>query len=397
MENREPRDGSPSQMVPLKDLYTNFGQYSVFDNHETGLSKADRTAPSYNEGGAQANGTFVNQSQGFKDRIQAYREYQPVAATLISNSSDLRQLQTYQFYRTIPWGANLTLFVVDDRSYRDNRLVNADDPAAASCDRTMLGAAQLKWLEDSLLQAQQAQTTWKLVTISSPIQQLGTAAEIGNDQDSTKSWPGDYACERNKLLGFIDQNAIDNVVFITTDNHYTVINNLMYNTTPGDLKSPLKPVRNAIEILTGPIGAGPGNPTSKLTVDTTGLSARDADRKILAVWNGDQPNSNGQLKGLKQAGLDPIGLQDYPGLVADSVSAIGIPAGTIEAANFASLNTFAYAVLNFDKTSLTVTVKGFPAIADAQSLTRPDALKQYEDSQTQQILTFKIKANSLQK
>jgi phosphodiesterase/alkaline phosphatase D-like protein len=44
-ENREPRANSASGMLPMRDLYAAFGQYSVFDNHETGMSMADRDAP----------------------------------------------------------------------------------------------------------------------------------------------------------------------------------------------------------------------------------------------------------------------------------------------------------------------------------------------------------------
>jgi phosphodiesterase/alkaline phosphatase D-like protein len=391
-ENREPRANSATGMVPMKDLYANFGQYSVFDNHETGLSKADKNAPSYNEGGASANGVFVNQSQGFKDRIQAYREYQPVTDDLNTGTGDPRVDQTYKFYRTAQWGANVKMIVLDDRSYRDSRPAKADDPGNASCDRTMLGKPQLQWFESELLAAQKAKTTWKVIVISSPLQQLGTASEVGGDLDSTKSWPGAYACERSTILKFIDDNAIDNVVFLTTDNHYTVINNLKYNSDPKDPKSALKSARNAIEILTGPLGASSGNP-SGLKVDTKGLSRRDADRKILDVWNGDAPNTDGKLAGLKQSGLDPIGLEgDFPGLVTASISADGGQPGVVAPIDFASFNTFSYAVLTFDQTSLTVTVKGIPNIPDPSVLTSADTEKEYENRQTAQILTFQIKA-----
>ena len=393
-ENREPRPNSASQQVPMRDLYRLFGQYSVFDNHETGLSKADKNAPSYNEGGAQANGQFVNQSEGFKTRIQAYREYQPVRDERITGTGDARLDQTSKFYRAIPWGSNLETIIVDDRSYRDSRLASSDDPQAVSCSRTMLGNTQLKWLEDELLSAKQRKIVWKAVVISSPIQELGRASQIGADLDGGKSWAGDYNCERNKLLKFIDDNAVDNVVFLTTDNHYTVINNLKYNTVPEDPKSPLKAARNSFEILTGPLGASAGNPTG-LKVDTKGLPIREADRKILAVWNGDTPNSDGQLKGLKQAGLDPIGLEaDFPGLVADSVKATGVQPGTIEPLDFASFNTYGYAVLGFDQGSLSVQVKGFPIVSDPALLLNAGAEKEYESRQAQPILSFQVKAQS---
>lgn len=391
-ENREPRANSPSKMVPMRDLYRLFGQYSVFDNHETGGSKTDKNAPPYNEGGAQTNGQFVNQSEGFKARIEAYREYQPVRDEQVAGTGDTRSDQTYKFYRSISWGANVQMIVVDDRSYRDVRLISSDDPNAASCSRTMLGAPQLKWLEDELLAAKQRLVTWKVVVVSSPLQELGRASQLGSDMDGGKSWAGDYNCERNRILKFIDDNAIDNVVFLTTDNHYTIINNLKYNSVPEDLKSPLKSARNSFEILTGPIGAGAGNP-SGLKVNTSGLNIRTADRKILQTWNGDIPNSDGQVKGLKQAGLDPIGLEaDFPGLDVSSLKCKDVPAATVDPLCFASFNTYTYAVLSFSQSSLSVQVKGFPIVADPLTLLNSDAEKEYEARQVEEIFSFQVKA-----
>lgn len=390
-ENREPRPNDDSKMVPMLDLYRNFGQYSVFDNHETGLSKADKNAPSYNEGGAPFNGKATNQSEGFKARIQAYREYQPVREQIITDSGDPRLDGTNKFYKATQWGANLEMIVVDDRSYRDTRLTPGKDETYG-CDRTMLGAPQMKWLQDTLLTAKQNKITWKVIIISSPIQQLGKAAQVGADLDSGKSWPGDYVCERDKLLAFIDTNAIDNVVFVTTDNHYTVINNLKYDSTPGDPKSPQKAARNAFEVLTGPLGASAGNP-SGLKVDTKGLAIRDADKQILGVLNGDLPNTDGKLLGLKQAGLDPVGLEaDFPGLDVSSIRATGVAAGMVDPLDFASFNTYAYAVLAFDQSSITVTVKGFPIVSDPSTLDKADALKEYESRKAEEILSFKVKA-----
>src|SRR5262249_20719323 len=153
----------------------------------------------------------------------------------------------------IQWGANQELIILDDRTYRDSRLRNSDEPAAVSCERTMLGGPQMAWLQQELLAAKARNVVWKTITVSSPIQELGRASQLGGDPDGSKSWAGGYVCERNKLLKFIDDNAISNVVFLSTDNHYTVISGLSYNTIPADPKSPLKAARNAFEIVTGPL------------------------------------------------------------------------------------------------------------------------------------------------
>src|SRR5581483_459542 len=48
---RSPRPEAPARNE-LRETYERFGQYSLFDNHEIGLSRADPAAPPYTEGGA---------------------------------------------------------------------------------------------------------------------------------------------------------------------------------------------------------------------------------------------------------------------------------------------------------------------------------------------------------
>jgi hypothetical protein len=287
----------------------------------------------------------------------------------------------------VPWGANVELFVIDDRSYRDAALATATDPASADCSRTMLGAPQLKWFENELKAAQSRGVSWKVVVISSPIQELGKA------YDGVKSWASGYVCERNQLLKYIDDNAINNVVFLTTDNHYTTINNLMYNADPGDPTSPLLPARNEFEIITGPLGADVDPIDQTHSVDVYGLPLRDADRKVVDTWNGDIPDSTGKTSGLRPDGFDPIGLEaSFPGLVPESVVASGMPAGVITAADFVSYRSFTYTVLRFDRGSLAVRVMGIPAVLDPIQLFDPAAEQTYERQQAQEILRFQLLA-----
>ena len=390
-ENREPRAGSALTSVPMQELYRAFGHYALFDNHETGPSTADRSAPPYNDGGVSANGTFVNKTPGYRARMRAFSEYQPMREEPTMAAGDPQAEGTQRFYRTVPWGANVQLIVLDDRSYRDRRLPNSDAPEATTCARSMLGATQFKWAQDELLAAKRRGATWKVLVVSSPMQQQGRASDTGVDMDGSKSWAGGYHCERNRLLKFIDDNTIDNVVVLTTDNHATVINNLSYNTDPADPKSALKPARNSFEIMTGPLGAGTGNPAFK--VNTTGLPLRDADRAIVDVWNGDAPNTDGETRGLKQAGLDPIGLEaTFPGLDAASVAAAGVPAGKVEATAFASFRSFTYSLLTFDQSSVAVRVMGLPAVTDATTLLDPERLKAYEGLRANELMRFKVNA-----
>ena len=146
-------------------------------------------------------------------------------------------------------GANSIFFNLDDRTYRDIRLRNAsgDDngPRADNPNRTMLGSTQMQWFEQALLDAQWQGITWKIVAVSSPIDQIGpiggsftvtNGVDNGpgtystSESDGGKSWMGGYRPERNQLFKFIADNHIDHVVFLSTDDHQLRVNELGYFT-----------------------------------------------------------------------------------------------------------------------------------------------------------------------
>ena len=90
----------------------------------------------------------------------------------------------------------------------------------------MLGDVQLARLEDDLLDARDKGITWKFVMLPEPIQDFGPIIGAGD------RYPG-YAAERTALLKFIESNHIDNVVFVSSDTHWTSVNNLTYQDGPG--------------------------------------------------------------------------------------------------------------------------------------------------------------------
>jgi hypothetical protein len=258
-------------------------------------------------------------------------------------------------------GANNIFINVDDRTNRDIRLRKvsgsgtADDtgPRSDNPGRTMLGATELQWLENSLVTAQQQGVTWKIVATSSPIDQIGA---IGSGDDGGKSWMGGYRAERNALMKFIADNHIDHVVFFSTDDHQVRVNEVGYFTkfTTNSLDY-LAPVQSsytrlpgAFSIIVGPIGAtGPDTITDHSFTNIKGLADAVAAAETAA-------------------GVDPIGLDPaFPGL--KNVSREGDPtAGTSpQAFDFYSPDTFNFARLSTsaDGSTLTVTVDGINSYA----------------------------------
>ncbi len=352
----------PAGQQGLQDMLQATGGYTLLDNHELGnaslqsggapLAAGSRVTPTQ---GFDVNntGTYDNQTAGFKTLEKAFFDYHPTRYGLdaalnptgptVNAPSDPRSNGTVQQYFAQQQGANSIYIQLDDRSYRDARLGTsggADDVTSGrqlNPDRTMLGSTQLAWVKQTLLAAQAAGTPWKFISISSPIDQTGPA------QDG-KSWFGGYTAERNDLLKFIADNHINNVVFLSTDDHLTRETALQYETTFGDA-STTTTVPGAFLIVTGPIGAG--GPDAITDHSFANLSS------LVATTNA----------GLTAAGEPDIGLQGFTGL-SNVHRQLDPNSGTVNSSiDFYSPDTFNYTILDVaaDGSSLTVDTYGIPS------------------------------------
>jgi len=375
----------------LQVMYAGQGNSTTWDNHELGNRK-------YIDGGAPAGGSvggptgtdmptgrgvdarsklpainpndvntsmtdFMNRAVGFLTLENVFLEYQPIRDRGILNlPGDPRMDGTRQLYSASQWGRNAIFVNTDSRSYRDIRLKTADASAddtgqrADNLNRTFLGATQLAWLKQTLLAAQNNGTTWKFVSVSDPIDQLGpiggslSGTLTSVNADGGKSWMGGYRVERNSLLQFIADNHITNVVFLATDDHQNRINELYYSPTghTGDQSSYVK-VPFTFSIVCGPLGAtGPETITDHSFANIKAIADSLASAQITA-------------------GLDPIGLQNYPGL-HDLVRDGDPTAGTNpQPVDFYSPDTFNYTVLDVSIDGKTLTVKSVGMNSTAQN------------------------------
>ncbi len=159
----------------------------------------------------------------------------------------------YRVYRSFNWGRAMDLFVLDARSYR-SRNDEADTPENR---KTMLGPAQLEWLQRGL---SDSKATWKVVAaeipLSIPTGGIGAVA-LGRDgwargEDSGPASQTGFRRELLELVRYLDDHTIRNVVFITGDVHQPV--SLRYGTDPNGDGRPLV----FHELIAGPLSASPG-------------------------------------------------------------------------------------------------------------------------------------------
>ena len=173
----------------------------------------------------------------FDDRMpagrRALREYWPIA----SPADDPHRL-----YRSVRYGADLELFILDTRQYR-SRDADTDGPA-----KTMLGSEQVQWLIEGLIRSS---ATWKIIATSVPLSVPKGGAGYSDGWAAGPNAPG-FERERQVLVDAIVQRRMKNVMFLGGDVHYVQAN--AYD-----------PDRDGIidfhEFVAGPLSARPGRET----------------------------------------------------------------------------------------------------------------------------------------
>src|SRR5262249_9719257 len=327
-------------------------------------------------------GGFMNRAVGFQTLQNVFLAYQPIADRGAVNApSDPRTNGTKQLFSAVRWGRNVLFVNTDSRSYRDIRLKTenaaADDtgPRADNPNRTYLGATQLAWLKQTLLDAQNNGTTWKFVSVSDPIDQLGPigGALAGTltsvNADGGKSYMGGYRAERNDLLKFIVDNKLHNVVFLSTDDHQNRINELYYSPSgQTNVQSSYVKAPYVFAIVCGPLGAtGPDAITDHSFANIKAIADSLAGAQVAA-------------------GIDPIGLQNYPGfhdLVREGDPTAGANPQPVD---FYSPDTFNFTVLDVSANGKTLTVSSVGMNSTAQNA----GIEYADGPQARTIFSFQI-------
>ncbi|HEX6389761.1 MAG TPA: alkaline phosphatase D family protein, partial [Solirubrobacteraceae bacterium] len=182
-------------------------------------------------------------------------------------------------YSRVRWGANAELFFLDERAFRSapaslgpecrNPATGQPDPlpllpqrlreslgpqiglppqalaiVSEACkaiindpSRTLLGAAQLRAFQDAI---SRSKATFKIVVNAVPIQ--------ATYFDPFDRWEG-YNAERTAVLNFL-RTRVRNVVFLTTDFHANMINNVRLGTFPEEGASI---DTGMVDFVTGPV------------------------------------------------------------------------------------------------------------------------------------------------
>ena len=186
----------------LKKAHQAFGWYTIWDDHEVAND-------AWQEGAQNHQPMEGNYFARRRDAFTAYYRWMPILEN-----------QDTEIYRVVDMGKLARVILLDTRHHaRDFQRLNPWDT-----NKTMLGHDQLQWLFQELLKAQRDSVRWIIVT-----QQLLFAPLIVfNDTLNRDGWDM-YPLEREKILRFIYNHNIRNVVFVGGDFHTSWANELYLN------------------------------------------------------------------------------------------------------------------------------------------------------------------------
>jgi alkaline phosphatase D len=186
---------------------------AIWDDHEVDNDYANDRP----EDGMEREPFLVRRAAAYR----AYYEHMPLPARMRPAALDMR------IYTELDWGALARFVLLDDRQYRSHQVCprlwrsggsNVVDVARcgelAAPERTMLGAAQERWLEGALVASRAG---WNVIAQQTRMAQFDQKPGPGRSA-FTDGWDG-YPAARRRLIDSLAARRIANPVVIGGDVH----------------------------------------------------------------------------------------------------------------------------------------------------------------------------------
>lgn len=197
------------EIISLQDYRTRHAQYRL----DQGLRQVSQSHPFITiwDDHEFANNVYAQGAQNHQPETEGdFAARKAAAKTAYYEWMPIRESE--KLYRTFSYGDLAQLIMLDERI--EGRQTPPDTITRAAEERTMLGADQLAWFEKQL----ESTATWKVIGNQVIFSDILLHAVYPNMPRNLDSWDG-YLAEKKKIKEFIQQNKINNVVFLTGDTH----------------------------------------------------------------------------------------------------------------------------------------------------------------------------------
>lgn len=221
--NIESRQHAPAhETLTLADYRTRYSLYRLDEN----LRKAHQQHPFICvwDDHESANDAYKDGAENHSPEEGSWEERKRISKQVYYEWMPVREQVEGKLYRVLRYGELADIFMIDTRlEGREEQINDVTNPALYAPERTLLGKEQKAWLKDAM---KESKAIWKVIgnqVIFSELNLWWAANEaIGSAEQIESSfldiWDG-YPAERRELLRFIEQENIQNLVWLTGDFH----------------------------------------------------------------------------------------------------------------------------------------------------------------------------------
>ncbi len=198
------------EIITLQDYRDRYSQYRLDED----LQNLHAKVPFINiwDDHEISNNAYVSGAENHQEDEGSYEERKAVAKQTFYEWLPIREGKNH--YRKFQFGNTLELIMLDERLA--GRTVQPDsltDPRRTSSDHHLLGDTQMEWLISSL---KNSKATWKVLGNQVIFSYSDWGYEgYGQNMDAWDGYPNDQI----KLTKAIQENNIENIVFVTGDTH----------------------------------------------------------------------------------------------------------------------------------------------------------------------------------
>lgn len=198
------------EIVSLSDYRTRYAQYRL----DQGLRNMTARHPlvAIWDDHEVANNSYVTGAQNHQPEEGDYAQRKAAARQAYYEWLPIRE---GKHYRAFAYGGLANVMMLDERLEGRTRQPDSEqDSAYQSAGQSMLGAAQLQWLENEL----QKPATWKIIGNQVIFSDVQLAAVYPSMPKNLDAWDG-YPREKARIKNLIVDKKISDVVFLAGDTH----------------------------------------------------------------------------------------------------------------------------------------------------------------------------------
>ena len=200
------------EIVSLQDYRTRYSLYRL----DKGLRRAHQQQPfiAIWDDHEIANNSTVSGAANHQPEEGDYEKRKAAARQTYYEWMPIRE--SAEMYRSFSFGGLADVIMLDERlAGRDPEITDQNNPDLNKENRSMLGMTQLQWFENNL---NSSKAVWKVIGNQVIFSDLYVRALYPKMTRNLDSWDG-FPFEKKKIVDFITQNKIQNILITSGDTH----------------------------------------------------------------------------------------------------------------------------------------------------------------------------------